>query len=352
MAPGFKINVLDQIPIHNGMSSNHAPHQTIELARHCDELGYYRYWIAEHHDTAGYACSCPEIMVSEVASKTQNLRVGSGGVMLTHYSPFKVAESFRLLASLHPDRIDLGIGRAPGGNQLAASALAYPNQPNNSGLYAQQVFDLRGFLENNLPSTHPYQKLKAVPEPENLPELWLLGSGGGSAELAGQMGGGFALALFIGTHERPVDIVNTYRASFVPSASQASPKVNLAVAVICADDAEEAAFIASTHTYWKVQAFRYGNRIPLLPPEKCVALKKELSTEDQEYYDETLATMIIGTAEDCALKINKLAEQYEADEITVVNVCYDFEARKRSYQLLAEAMGLINKPLKKTALNY
>lgn len=340
MSRSYKFNVLDQIPIHNDLPSHLAPAQTIELAKQCDALGYYRYWIAEHHDTEGYACSCPEIMIAEVAGATKNLRVGSGGVMLTHYSPYKVAETFRLLSSLHPNRIDIGVGRAPGGNSIAASALAYPNYPNSAELYVQQVSDLSGFLHDSLPTDHPYYNLKTIPEAEVVPELWLLGSGAGSAEFAGQVGAGFALALFIGTHDRPTGIIDAYRNAFKPMTDQQKSKVMLAVAVICAEDRDEAIRIASTHTYWKVQAFRHGVRIPLLPPEDCLNLKQTLSIEDQAYYDETLNSMIIGTAEECRNKMDKLAEEYDADEITVVNVCYDFEDRKRSYQLLAEEFEL------------
>ncbi len=343
MNHSYKISVLDQIPIHNNLPSHLAPAQTIALAKQCDALRYYRYWIAEHHDTEGYACSCPEIMIAEVAAATKNIRVGSGGVMLSHYSPYKVAETFRLLSSLHPNRIDLGVGRAPGGNSVAASALAFPHHANAAELYAQKVFDLSGFLHNNLPTGHPYSTLKTIPEAEVAPELWLLGSGAGSAEFAGDVGAGFALALFIGTHNRPKEIIDAYRNAFKPITAQQKSKVMLAVAVICAEDSDEAVRIASTHTYWKVQAFRHGVRIPLLPPEDCLNLKQTLSIEDQAYYDETLNSMIVGTADKCRSKMNKLADEYDADEIMVVNVCYDFEDRKRSYQLLAEEFELGNK---------
>ena len=333
----MKLSVLDQSPVHDGGPPARAPADTLALAETCDALGYHRYWVAEHHDTAGYAGSCPEILIGHIAARTRRLRVGSGGVMLSHYSPFKVAEVFSMLATLHPGRIDLGLGRAPGGDQRAAAALAWPGQPAGAALYGRQVSELRDFLHDTLPEGHPLSGLQAVPAPAEPPGLWLLGSGDGSAAFAGSVGAGFALALFIGTHDRPRAIVDAYRDAFVPTPWRVSPEALLAVAVICADNREEAEYIAATHTYWKVQAFRHGVRIPLLPPAECLDLKKRLSPSDQAYYDETLATMVLGSPEECRAELAALAEAYGVDEIMAVNVCHHFADRRRSYELLAGA---------------
>ncbi len=340
----MKLSVLDQSPIHDGGPASRAPADTLALAQACDALGYHRYWVAEHHDTAGYAGSCPEILIGHIAACTRQLRVGSGGVMLSHYSPFKVAEVFSMLAALHPDRIDVGLGRAPGGDQRAAAALAWPDRPAGAGLYGQQVTDLRDFLHDSLPEGHPLAGLKAVPAPPVPPALWLLGSGDGSAAFAGSVGAGFALALFIGTHERPRAIVDAYRAAFRPTPARAAPEALLAVAVICADNREEAEYIAATHTYWKVQAFRHGVRIPLLPPEECLDLKRRLSPSDQAYYDETLATMVLGSRAECLAQLDALAGAYDVDEVMAVNVCHRFADRRRSYELLAGAAGQVRQP--------
>ncbi len=338
MASSVKLSVLDQSPIHDGGSAAQAPLNTTHLAQAAERLGYHRYWVAEHHDTAGYAGTCPEILIAHIASATQRIRVGSGGIMLTHYSPFKVAEVFHMLQSLHPDRIDLGVGRAPGSDGRTAVALAFPGDPAGGDVYARQVYDLQCFLGDSMPDQHPFRGLHAVPQTDAAPPLWLLGSGDGSAEFAGQMGAGFALALFIGTHERSPEIIEKYRAAFEPSAQRPSSEALVTVAVICADDRDAALRIASTHTYWKVQAFRHGKRIALLPPDECLRLKDELSPEDQDYYAETLATnMIVGSPSQCRAGIEALAGEYGVDEVMVVNVCYHFKDRLRSYELLSRA---------------
>ena len=341
MGSALKLSVLDQSPIHDGGPATQAPLNTTRLAQACERFGYHRYWVAEHHDIAGYAGTCPEILIGHIASATKRIRVDSGGIMLTHYSPFKVAEVFHMLQSLHPDRIDLGVGRAPGSDGRTAVALAFPGEPATAEVYARQVYDLQCFLGDAVPDQHPFEGLRAVPQTADAPPLWLLGSGAGSAEFAGQMGAGFALALFIGTHERTPAIIEKYRAAFEPTAQRPAPQALVTVAVICADDADAALRIASTHRYWKVQAFRHGKRIPLLPPDECLRLKDALSPQDQDYYAETLATnMIVGSPAECRTGIEALAGDYGVDEIMVVNVCYHFGDRLRSYELLSREFSL------------
>ena len=192
----IKLSVVDQSPVHGSHPKIDAPRLTIELAQLCDSLGYHRYWVAEHHDSIHFANACPEILVATIASLTQNIRVGSGGVMLSHYSPLKVAETFSMMATLNNGRIDLGIGRAPGGTGLTSQALAYPHQPHHGDLYAQQAQMLAGFVNANLPAEHPYSRIHVLPDSIK-PELWMLGSSGGSAGLAGHLGYNIALARFI-----------------------------------------------------------------------------------------------------------------------------------------------------------
>jgi len=337
----IRLSVLDQSPIHDGGTAANAPRDSTRLAQACDRAGYFRYWVAEHHDTAGYAGTCPEILIGHLANATERIRVGSGGVMLPHYSPLKVAEVFHMLSSLHPGRIDLGVGRAPGADQRTAAALAFPKQPVGGDAYAQQVYDLTCLMNQGLPDDHPFQGINAVPKPPTAPPLWLLGSGDGSAEFAGQMGAGFALALFIGTHERSPAIIEKYRLAFAENGDRDTPEALLCVAVICAESEEQARRIASTHTYWKVQVFQHANRIGLLPPDECLALRAEMSREDQDYYNQTMATnMVVGTPGQCRKGLEELTAQYGVDEIMVVNVCYHFEDRVRSYQLLAEEFGI------------
>ncbi len=330
-----RISVLDQSPIHDDKGEASGLHDTITLAKLCDKAAYYRYWCAEHHATPGYASPCPEMMAAHVACATKNIRVGTGGVMLTHYSPFKVAETFRVLEALHPGRIDLGIGRAPGGSQLAHAAIASPRQQISHEFYPQQSAELMAYLHGTLPDEHDFSDVSVEPANAGSPDVWMLGSSGGSSELAGQLGTGFALALFIGTHERTADIINTYKKAFRPVIEGDKPQALIAVAAITADNREEAEFIAASHVYWKVQAFRLGERTPLYPPEQALDLKKKLSLDNQAYFDETMNTYLLGTADECLQEMDELAEDFGVEEVMVVNVTYGFEARKRTYTELS-----------------
>jgi luciferase family oxidoreductase group 1 len=334
----IKLSVLDQSPIHDGKEAKQGLFDTIKLAIACEELGYYRYWCAEHHDTPGYASSCPEIMVSSVANATKTIRVGSGGVMLNHYSSFKVAETFNTLSALHNNRIDLGIGRASGANFLAARALHNAN----NGDYANKANDLINYLDDKVPKNDYFYGVNLSPKSADSTPVYLLGSSDGSSKLAGKLGAGFCLALFIGTHDRPTQIMKYYKDNFVASKNFKKPKAMLAVACICANSKEKAQEIASSHTYWKVQAFRHPKRDDLYSSSDVKKLYEKLSFEDKAYYHETLDSMILGTPKECKEKIEKLAIEYGVDEVMIVNVTYSFEDRMKSYELLAKEFNLKN----------
>lgn len=334
----LKLSVLDQSPIHDAKEPKEGLFDTVKLAVRCEELGYFRYWCAEHHDTPGYASSCPEIMVSSVVNATKTMRVGSGGVMLNHYSAFKVAETFNTLSALHNNRIDLGIGRASGANFLAARAL----HNSNSQDYSKKAYDLINYLDDKVPKNDYFYGVNLSPKNIDSTPVYLLGSSDGSSILAGKLGTGFCLALFIGTHDRPIDIMKFYKNSFVPSKNFKKPKAMLAVACICAESKEKAQEIASSHTYWKVQAFRHPKRDGLYSPSDVKKLYKNLSFEDKAYYHETLNSMILGTPKECKEKIEKLALEYGVDEVMIVNVTYSFEDRIKSYELLAKEFNLKN----------
>lgn len=334
----LKLSVLDQSPIHDAKEPKEGLFDTIKLAVRCEELGYFRYWCAEHHDTPGYASACPEIMVNSVANATKTIRVGSGGVMLNHYSSFKVAETFNTLSALHDNRIDLGIGRASGANFLAARALHNAN----SGDYSKKAYDLINYLDDKVPKNDYFYGVNLSPKNADSTPVYLLGSSDGSSILAGKLGAGFCLALFIGTHDRPIEIMNSYKNNFVASKNFKEPKAMLAVACICAESKEKAQEIASSHTYWKVQAFRHPKRDGLYSPSDVKKLYKNLSFEDKAYYHETLDSMILGTAKECKEKIEKLALEYGVDEVMIVNVTYSFEDRIKSYELLSNEFNLKN----------
>ena len=334
----LNLSVLDQSPIHENKQPKEGLFDSIKLAKICEDEGYYRYWCAEHHDTPGYASACPEIMVSSIANATSKIRVGSGGVMLNHYSSFKVAETFNTLSALHNNRIDLGIGRASGANFLAARALHNAN----NGDYANKANDLINYLDNKVPKNDYFYGVNLSPKNVDSTPVYLLGSSDGSSKLAGKLGAGFCLALFIGTHDRPTQIMKYYKDNFVASKNFKEAKAMLAVACICAESKEKAQEIASSHTYWKVQAFRHPKRDGLYSPSDVKKLYEKLSFEDKAYYHETLDSMILGTPKECKEKIEKLAIEYGVDEVMIVNVTYSFEDRIKSYELLAKEFNLKN----------
>lgn len=336
----LQLSVVDQLPIHAGGNGATATQHATALAKTCDALGYHRYWIAEHHNTPSYASPCPEILIAHIASVTERLRVGSGGVMLSHYSPYKIAEVFKMLATLYPGRIDLGIGRAPGGDELATAALAYPGKCLDTTPYEAQAAQVAGFLRGELPAEHPFSSLRLMPDGPDVPQQWMLGSGGGSAALAGELGMGFALALFIGTHERSAEIFEQHRQAWKNAGHPGKSSEMLAAAVICADSAEEAHLLAASHTYWKVMAFRHGIREGIRSPQDAIDARARLSLSDQAYFDATLSSMICGSGQYCREKLEGLSAHYGVEEISVVNVTHDFGARIRSYELLAAACEL------------
>ena len=235
----MRLSVLDQSPIRSGGTAADAVHETLQLAELADRLGYHRYWLAEHHSSAALASSSPEILIGQVAIRTTHLRVGSGGVMLSHYSPLKVAENFRMLETLFPGRIDLGIGRAPGSDQRTARALRQGLGHLGIEHFPEQIADLIAFLEDRLASDHPFAGVRAMPTGPTTPALWLLGSSDASALYAAQFGAAFAFAHFISTEGGP-EAMRAYREAFRPSGALARPCANVAVFALCADTEAEA----------------------------------------------------------------------------------------------------------------
>src|SRR6185312_2363386 len=268
------LSVLDQSPIRKDGTAQDAVADTIALAKACDRLGYHRYWLAEHHNSNSFAGSCPEILIGRVAQETRHLRVGSGGVMLTHYSPLKIAEQFRMLEVLNPGRIDLGLGRAPGTHQRTAAALQAGPQGWGIEAFPSQVHLLRQFLDDAaerspLPDDHPYRGIHAMPRAATGagPELWMLGSGIHSALYAAEFGMPFSHAYFIspeGSHEA----VAAYRERFKPSAACLRPVVSLGVAAMAAETEDQARALAQSRNLWVVRLLT-GRPIPFPSPEEA-----------------------------------------------------------------------------------
>lgn len=335
--------IVDQSPIREGGTAQEALRETVMLAQAAERLGYQRYWVAEHHNSGGYAGTAPEILVSQIASQTERITVGSGGVMLSHYSALKVAETFSMLQSLYPHRIELGIGRAPGSDQATAMALSYPKPVADIQAFPQQVADLIGFLSGTLPDEHIFSQIKSQPgaPPSSIPGIWLLGSSDYSARLAAAFGLPFSFADFFGTTaDHGVLIAGLYRKLFTPSEYLKEPKFNVALQVICAETPERADFIASSRNVSRVNAAK-GIREPLLSPEKASSI--QLSAFELQYLESLNKHVIQGSPDAVKEQILAAAKAYETTDLSIVTNCHYFEDRVRSFELIAEAFGLPGK---------
>lgn len=330
------LGVLDQSPIRSGGSAADAIHDTLQLARFADDLGYHRYWLAEHHNSGGLASATPEILMTQVAARTRQIRVGSGGVMLSHYSPLKVAETFRMLETLYPGRIDMGIGRAPGSDGRTAQALAHGPGALGVEHFPEQLMDLYGFLANDFPADHPFRGIRAMPEGPGIPEAWLLGSTYHGASYAAQLGWGFSFAQFI-SPDGGEDAVREYRKNFRPSPMLAEPRANLGVSVTCADTEAEAERLSWSRWCWRIMAGQNQRRgIPT--PEEAMAFP--YTVNDRAYIDHMRERSIYGDPDQVRTRLLRLGEIYGVDEFIVVTITHDFAARLRSYELLAQAFDL------------
>jgi luciferase family oxidoreductase group 1 len=336
MPTRLTLSVVEQSPVRKGGTGADALHETIALAVACEELGYQRFWVAEHHNIGGIASTSPEILIGQIGAATSRIRVGSGGVMLPHYSAFKVAENFRMLETLFPGRVDLGLGRAPGGDQRTMFAMAYPGRPIDVRAYPEQVDDLIGFLGDTLPGNHPFAGLRPGPPTEGMPEIWLLGSGVDSARLAAARGLPFSFAHFFGSSTQGPAIVELYRREFQPSALLDAPRVHVAVQVMCAETREEAEWHASSLAIGRIQMARGDERSGIVPPEE--AARHRFTPEEQDFLARSGMRATTGSPEEVAAELEGIAKDYASDELGIVTICFDFEARRRSYELVAEQL--------------
>ncbi|MEM9175566.1 MAG: LLM class flavin-dependent oxidoreductase [Myxococcota bacterium] len=328
------LTVVEQSPVRKDGTGADALRETIELAVACEAMGYARFWVAEHHNIAGIASTSPEILIGQIGAATRTMRIGSGGVMLPHYSAFKVAENFRMLETLFPGRIDLGLGRAPGGDPRTMIALSYPSNPIDVQAYPEQVADLIGYLGDSLPEDHPFHTLRAGPPTEHVPEVWLLGSGVDSARLAAARGLPFSFAHFFGNAAQGPEVVDLYRREFRPSAALSEPRAHVAVQVLCADTTEEAEWHARSMKVGRIQMARNQTRSGLVSPEE--ASEHVFTPEEERFLEHSGMRATVGDPEAVAAELDAIAERYGTDLLGVVTLCYDFEARRRSYQLLAD----------------
>ncbi|MGK2966156.1 MAG: LLM class flavin-dependent oxidoreductase [Tepidiformaceae bacterium] len=330
------LSVLDQSPIRKGGTAQQAVRESLVLAEAADRLGYQRYWVAEHHNSGGLAGASPEILIAAIAARTERIRVGSGGVMLSHYSSLKVAEVFRMLETLYPGRIDLGIGRAPGSDRRTADALAHGPGALTLEQFPTQLVDLYAFLEGAFPPEHPFHGIRAMPDGGSTPELWMLGSTGAGASYAAELGWAFCFAHFI-SPDGGENVVRAYRKHFEPSPQFLEPKAAIGISVTCAETREEAERLSWSRWAWRVLA-NHGAREGILSVEEAQAFP--FTEPEREYIEYQKGRSIYGTPAECRDRILALGETYDVDEFVVVTITHDFAARVRSYELLAQAFDL------------
>lgn len=328
----MKLSILDQVPISNGKTAKEALEATIELAELADSLGYQRYWIAEHHDFKGLASPAPDIVLGIIGARTKRIRIGSGAVLLPNYRAFNIAERYNLLGTLYPGRVDIGLGRAPGGSAESSIALV-DNFLEQVRRYPEKVDELISFLKRDFPKDHMFSKIAPTPVPKETPVPWLLGTSVKSAVLAMEKGLPYVFGHFM-SNEDGAAIMKGYFDNF----HGGNPQAIVTVSVICAETTEEAEELALSNQVWKLQqAQREGNG---LVPSIEEAKAYEYTAEDLEILRESNQKQIIGTPAEVKAELEKLAELYQTDEFMILTITHDSEAKKKSYELIAKEFQL------------
>src|SRR6267143_5375110 len=327
----MRLSILDQSPIISGHDARRAIEETLALARRADELGYYRYWLAEHHAIAALGDPCPEVLLARLGAETKHMRVGTGGVLLPYYSAFRVAETFRMLEALYPGRIDLGIGRAPGGDARTAQAVAGGGFPDASQ-FPEQIWQLVAHLDGTLPADHPFKPVRVQPEVATAPEVWLLGSSDYSGALAAQLGLPFSFAHFINPHGGDA-VTRAYRQSF-RSGRESAPRAMVCTFLICAETDDEAERLAAPIDLRRLHmALNLDSPIPA----DAEAAQHRYGTDERRYVMGQRARAIIGNPATCRAALEEMARRYEADEVMVLTITGSYATRRRSYELLIGA---------------
>jgi luciferase family oxidoreductase group 1 len=331
----MRLSVLDQSTAAEGASQHLAIQETLALARHCEALGYHRYWVSEHHNSDSIVGTAPEILMAAIAATTSRIRVGSAGVMLPHYSALKVAEQFRVLEAIAPGRIDLGVGRAPGSDRLTAHALN--PHANAADEFPRQVHELRAWVSGESQQEgHPFAAIKAHPLGPTSPELWILGSSDYGAQLAAHFGLPYAFAYFFSEGRGVEEALALYRRNYRPSARYPRPQATICVWALAADTEAEARHLLKTREFWRV-GFEQGLRKPLVTPAFAEAYP--YSDAERATIESLRRKAIVGTGAMVAARLRALAGDLNLDELVVVTWTHDPVARHRSYELLASAFG-------------
>lgn len=331
----IRLSVLDQSPIRKGVTAEQAVQETVELARYTDQLGYTRFWVSEHHNTGSLAGSTPEVLLAYLASQTKDIRIGSGGVMMPNHSALKVAENFRMLEALAPGRIDLGMGRAPGTDRITASMLNPSNQFREQD-FIEQLYELNNYFHDRGEPGTPQLKIRAIPQVQTTPDMWLLSSSGQSGLFAAHFGMGLSFAHFINPFGGP-EAVALYRQKFQPSEDMAKGHANVAIFVFCSEDKEKIRQHQALMDY-RFNQFEKGGGLTPVGYEDIKDVEYSAAELDRIKYNR--ARVITGMPAEIKLKLTWLAEDYKVDEIIAVTITESFEDRLTSYRLLAEQFGL------------
>ncbi|HEY6413502.1 MAG TPA: LLM class flavin-dependent oxidoreductase [Edaphobacter sp.] len=338
---GLRLSVLDQSPVPEGSTPAEALQNSIALARRVDELGYTRFWMSEHHAMDTLACTAPEIMLARIGAETKRIRIGSGGIMLPHYTSLKMAEVFRTLYGLYPGRVDLGIGRAPGGGPMEALALRRSRKTPMEDDFPDQVSELLAFLEDDFPTGHPFGRVKAMPAPEMAegyagPDVWMLGSSMWSSAAAVEFGLPYSFAHFF-SPVKTRDAIEAYRRNFRGGLRREKPEATVAVGVVCAETQEEAEFLSASVKLLQ-RRIRLGDRKPVASPEEAVRelrLLGEIPMEEGEW-----PRYFVGTPVLVKEQLEQMTGELGIGELVVNTIVWEHSKRVRSYELLAEAFGL------------
>jgi luciferase family oxidoreductase group 1 len=332
-------SVLDLAPVSSGSSAAVALRNSRDLARHVERLGFHRYWVAEHHNMPGIASSSPAVLIGHLADATTSIRVGSGGVMLPNHTPLVVAEQFGMLEALHPGRIDLGIGRAPGTDQVTASALRRTAEVSADG-FPQDLREVMAFFDGSFPEGHLYGQINAVPARGYMPAMWLLGSSGYSAQVAGYLGLPFAFAHHFSA-ENTLPALALYRSTFRPSATLQQPYAMVAVSVVCAESDERARWLAmpSALSFLRLRSGRPGQ---LPSPEEADAYP--YTELERHSIASRQASQVVGSPETVARGLGDLLDKTAADELMLTTVVHDHADRLASYELVARCVRRLQGP--------
>jgi luciferase family oxidoreductase group 1 len=336
LGEGLRLSVLDQSPVPEGSTPGQALQNSIELARQVDGLGYTRFWMSEHHAMDTLACTAPEVMLARIGAETKRIRIGSGGIMLPHYTSLKVAECFRMLYALYPGRVDLGIGRAPGGGPREALALKRERKTPMPDDFPEQVSELLAFLGHKFPEGHPFAGIRVSPEMPGGPDVWMLGSSMWSSAAAVEFGLPYSFAHFFSpVHTRSA--IEMYRRNFRGGEYRKVPEATVAVGVICAETQEEAEFLSSSVRLLQ-RRIRMNDRRPVASPEDALRelrLLSEVPMEEGEW-----PRYFVGTPALVREQLEQMAGELGIGELIVNTIVWDHGKRLRSYELLAREFGL------------